>query len=289
MAIHVAIVAYVLPVIVFLVVFLAVFRTIRTRQEQEGDARLLRRGGSVLHCASCGKVYDYRKEGCCPRCGAYNRPPTHQRVEADGTVHYTNDAAYEKDRHAGEKVCFEEKECHEDIARRVRSRFAQQRRPIRRPANVTPNARKKLLSVVAVVVTVAVSLIGVFNSLMEDHVVDVSFGPPSYEQAAEDVIYSQPDEVFYLDGDTFSVTDCSRSEDTLAFTLQGGYEVHAMLGYLDGAYDYCTTEDYSVEDTDSGLRYTFTVADADEFLDLTLYGSYSNAYFDLHAFEDAGT
>ena len=26
----------------------------------------------TIRCAACGKHYDYRQEGCCPRCGAYN-------------------------------------------------------------------------------------------------------------------------------------------------------------------------------------------------------------------------
>lgn len=72
---------------------------------------------ATIHCKACGAVYRYEKEGCCPRCGAYNRPPKRERVNADGTVQHMTDAAYEKRQHAQGRVCFEEKECYEDQTR----------------------------------------------------------------------------------------------------------------------------------------------------------------------------
>ena len=42
----------------------------------------------TIRCAACGRRYDYRQEGCCPRCGAYNRPPRREWVGADGSVHH---------------------------------------------------------------------------------------------------------------------------------------------------------------------------------------------------------
>lgn len=30
---------------------------------------------ATVHCKACGKSYNYEKNGCCPECGAYNRPP----------------------------------------------------------------------------------------------------------------------------------------------------------------------------------------------------------------------
>lgn len=54
----------------------------------------------TIRCAACGKHYDYRQEGCCPRCGAYNRPPRREWVEADGSVHHGTPS---------EKVCYEKK------------------------------------------------------------------------------------------------------------------------------------------------------------------------------------
>lgn len=57
-----------------------------------------------IRCKACGKTYDYRKEGFCPKCGAYNRPPRQEWVDAEGTVHYAGQ----------EKECYEEKVCYEE-------------------------------------------------------------------------------------------------------------------------------------------------------------------------------
>lgn len=66
-------------------------------------------------CRSCGKRYDYSKNDCCPDCGAYNRPPKRERVNADGTVQHLTDADYAGRKGAAlGKVCFEEKECYEE-------------------------------------------------------------------------------------------------------------------------------------------------------------------------------
>lgn len=67
----------------------------------------------LIQCKACGALYRYEKEGCCPKCGAYNRPPKRERVNPDGTIQHMTDAAFEKRQHAQGKVCFEEKECHE--------------------------------------------------------------------------------------------------------------------------------------------------------------------------------
>ena len=61
-----------------------------------------------IRCKACGKTYDYRKEGFCPKCGAYNRPPRQEWVDAEGTVHYAGQ----------EKECYEEKVCYEEQTRR---------------------------------------------------------------------------------------------------------------------------------------------------------------------------
>jgi len=64
-----------------------------------------------VRCRSCGGQYDYSKDGCCPRCGAYNRPPRQELVDADGTVrHVTDEAFARRDRAELGKICFEEKE-----------------------------------------------------------------------------------------------------------------------------------------------------------------------------------
>lgn len=67
----------------------------------------------TIRCAACGKHYDYRQEGCCPRCGAYNRPPRREWVEADGSVHHGAPS---------EKVCYEKKVCFEEQTRKPRKK-----------------------------------------------------------------------------------------------------------------------------------------------------------------------
>lgn len=67
----------------------------------------------TIRCAACGKHYDYRQEGCCPRCGAYNRPPRREWVAADGSVHHGTPS---------EKVCYEKKVCFEEQTRKPRKK-----------------------------------------------------------------------------------------------------------------------------------------------------------------------
>lgn len=67
---------------------------------------------ATVHCKACGKSYNYEKNGCCPECGAYNRPPRRERVDADGTVHHLT-GQERRSVPRGGKVCFEKKECHE--------------------------------------------------------------------------------------------------------------------------------------------------------------------------------
>lgn len=73
---------------------------------------------SVIRCKACGCVYDYNKQGMCPKCGAYNRPPRRERVDPDGSVHFveSHDAAVPS--HRGKKVCYEQKTCYEGQTRR---------------------------------------------------------------------------------------------------------------------------------------------------------------------------
>ena len=67
----------------------------------------------TICCAACGKHYDYHREGCCPRCGAYNRPPRREWVAADGSVHHGTPS---------EKVCYEKKVCFEEQTRKPRKK-----------------------------------------------------------------------------------------------------------------------------------------------------------------------
>ena len=77
----------------------------------------------AVKCKNCGKRYDYKEHGCCPECGAYNRLPRRDRVNADGTIHHMSDADFlensdKRRRSQGGKVCFEQDVCYEDQARK---------------------------------------------------------------------------------------------------------------------------------------------------------------------------
>lgn len=63
---------------------------------------------ATIRCKSCGRVYQYEKNGTCPKCGAYNRPPRKEIVEADGSIRYVT---------TENKVCYEEEECYEDAVK----------------------------------------------------------------------------------------------------------------------------------------------------------------------------
>ena len=69
----------------------------------KGDMRM-----ASIRCRACGSVYDYDKEGFCPKCGAYNRPPQREWVDAEGGIRY----AGQEQACRGEKVCFEEQTRH---------------------------------------------------------------------------------------------------------------------------------------------------------------------------------
>lgn len=87
------------------------------RPEKNRETR--RAAYGTVHCKGLRKSYSYEENGCCPSCGAYNRPPRRETVEADGTVHHLDDRAAPTGRMpgGGGKVCFEEKTCYEEQAR----------------------------------------------------------------------------------------------------------------------------------------------------------------------------
>ena len=73
-----------------------------------------------IRCKACGCTYDYNKEGMCPKCGAYNRPPRRERVDPDGSIHYLEPRDAAVPPHRGKKVCYEQKPCYEEQPRRPR-------------------------------------------------------------------------------------------------------------------------------------------------------------------------
>lgn len=74
----------------------------KPRQLRYNSGKDTGKGGmrmASIRCKTCGKAYDYDKEGFCPDCGAYNRPPRQERTDAEGGIRYAGQ----------EKVCGEEK------------------------------------------------------------------------------------------------------------------------------------------------------------------------------------
>lgn len=74
-----------------------------------------------IRCKTCGRTYSYEKQGMCPKCGAYNRPPRRERIDPDGSIHYLDDRSAitgAVPNHPRDKVCFEKKVCYEEQAKK---------------------------------------------------------------------------------------------------------------------------------------------------------------------------
>ena len=81
-----------------------------------------------IRCKTCGRTYSSEKQGMCPKCGAYNRPPRRERVDPDGSVHYLDDRSAITGvvpNHPRDKVCYEEQTKEHSAAGSVR--FAAER------------------------------------------------------------------------------------------------------------------------------------------------------------------
>ena len=71
----------------------------------------------IIRCQTCGRTYSYEKQGMCPKCGAYNRPPRRERIDPDGSIHYLDDRSAitgAVPNHPRDKVCYEKKVCYEE-------------------------------------------------------------------------------------------------------------------------------------------------------------------------------
>ena len=136
-----------------------------------------------VKCKACGARYDYHEHGCCPGCGAYNRPPQRNRVGADGVVHHMSDAdfmdntAKRRNSQSG-KVCFEKNACFEEQARKVRddeySPFTTKRSE--KTSGKNANVAKILKVAIAVIVIINIlplsltmcSVSGVFGEIVDE-------------------------------------------------------------------------------------------------------------------------
>lgn len=123
----------------------------------------------TIRCAACGKHYDYHREGCCPRCGAYNRPPRREWVAADGSVHHGTPS---------EKVCYEKKVCFEEQTRKPRKKPSapQAASAAPKPSQVRyskGNPRNNSLAFVIIVIVFLLIFVlakgGLLNKAIRDH------------------------------------------------------------------------------------------------------------------------
>lgn len=127
---------------------------------------------ATVRCKACGKSYNYEENGCCPSCGAYNRPPRREAVEADGTVRHLDDRAAPTGRMpgGGGKVCFEEKTCYEEQARGGRARRAPEK-PQRKSGGQPLFAKLVMAVIIAIAVGMIVSVVRmIIASSVWDHV-----------------------------------------------------------------------------------------------------------------------
>ena len=196
----------------------------------------------AIRCKACGKTYDSR-EGFCPKCGAYNRPPRQEWVDAGGDVHYAEQ----------EKVCYEQKECHEEKV----CYENQTRRP--RPHIQWHVPKKNAASgVIGAVIAVSV-LIGLINTLrgVSGDIFDRNEPMPDYgcEQVApaEEIEatvreYAEIGGSFYLEDSAFAVASLKADweEDILTvYVVEGDtYQTFPYLvmvgddGFEDWNYPY---------------------------------------------------
>ncbi len=252
---------------------------------------------AAIRCKACGRLYSYKKEGCCPNCGAYNRPPKQERVNADGTVQHMTDAAYEHRQHAQGKVCFEKKECFEDQTRQSKPRIE-----VKSTAAASPSHNKgrksPAQSIIGVIIAVMIAS-GVFSSFF-DRLTGVDVEPEDYTGP----VYTEPDEnepveviiggdntaammeeVTMEDGSTFTVWDWERNDDSKEMVIyldvlpaedsEHYFDAVLRCTYPSGEEELLT-EAYTVQDSDGTMEYHF---------DISGYSDLTPAFFEVHEWE----
>lgn len=210
---------------------------------------------AMVQCKACGKIYDYEKNGCCPSCGAYNRPPRRERVDADGTVHHLTGQERRSVPHGG-KVCFEKKVCFEDEARRAREKLNSLSGPARQVSLVG------VLVAGLIVLSLVSSIVSSCQARRTDYPVD-----PVTPATEESAVARE-----WLDWDTWQggrvgLLGASYEDGVLQVEL----EIHRDPGdvLLDDFWLYCVDED--------GQELTRAVSDA------SCQEQYWTLHFDLSA------
>ena len=206
----------------------------------------------AIRCKACGKTYDSR-EGFCPKCGAYNRPPRREWVDAGGDVHYAEQ----------EKVCYEQKECHEEKV----CYENQTRRPrphIRRPAaGKSPSSVATFIAVAVAVIVLFAVLRGVSGDIFDRNEPMPDYGceqvAPAEEIEATVREYAEIGASFYLEDSAFAVASLKADweRDVLTVYVVEG-DTYQTFPYLvqvdsDGFENWYYPEDVVVSDTDDDV------------------------------------
>lgn len=252
---------------------------------------------AAIRCKACGKLYVYEKEGCCPGCGAYNRPPKRERVNPDGTIQHMTDAAYAKRKAAAGKVCFEEKECHEEkVCYEDQTRHGKRKsgsytdhgektrasvktratvgaaQVLNQLGNSRRSSRKgsKGRSLIGVLLAVIIAIAGatnvldrVFNNIFHDDepTIDVVSDPGA--EYSYDAVMGE--ELTMTDGSVFTVkswTEDDRAEtitvDMAAAFADSSHDFYATLLCVDGDNDEITLDELTTSWSDpKTLRLQF--------------------------------
>ncbi len=181
---------------------------------------------ALLRCNACGKLYSYEKEGFCPKCGAYNRPPRKEWVDADGSVHYMKQRQADSGAvppHGGRKICFEQET--ERPRKKAAVNWAEVYQTVQKAA-ANGSARHSLNSgkgiAIAIAAVVAALVISSINGIGSADFVTATLEPayPDYGMTGWDsamtryIQYVAPGETFWIDDTTFVVPDyCWMRED----------------------------------------------------------------------------
>ena len=240
---------------------------------------------AMIRCKSCGKRYKYEVEGCCPDCGAYNRPPKHERVNADGTVQHMTDAAYEKRKKAQDKVCFEEKECyeekvcyedqarrssHEHAARTTNSAFNIPAASVRAKKQTAKKPRS-FAGIVVILVALLGSLISLAGNLLDHHNSEPEVTPAAPVIEEPDVIWADAvmgEPLKMEDGSVITVTSWGSTDDQINVYLdmdleESDHEYYAALLCVDQDGEEIYLTDFTTEETDRGICLQF-IADPED-------------------------
>ena len=195
----------------------------------------------IIRCKTCGRTYSYEKQGMCPKCGAYNRPPRRERIDPDGSIHYLDDRSAitgAVPNHPRNKVCYEKKVCYEEQTKKPSFRDVENL-----VATFFPKATdKKLGRDLAIVIAVLVAALILINNIdftprqpEPDYPISESVYP-AYEAKANSVLtyeygsddwpdydgsgYCHPGQRFELMGMWPYVSSLSVEDDVLIATVQ---------------------------------------------------------------------